>query len=182
MAVVLSAQATDIGVNAATADLFKQVQTPQQMLDLGEAQLIQHIKKVGLFRSKAKYIMTLSQILVDKHGGDVPNNRDSLQQLPGVGRKTANVVLNTAFNQHTIAVDTHIFRVSNRTGLATGKTVDEVEAGLQKAVPPPFKKNAHLWLILLGRYTCRARKPLCGQCAVLSLCQFANKNLEDKSV
>lgn len=175
VAVVLSAQATDKGVNAATAALFKKIKTPAQMVALGEAALTTHIKTIGLYRNKARNVIALSQQLVAQHGGQVPRERAALQALPGVGRKTANVVLNTAFGEETIAVDTHIFRVANRTKLACGKNVDEVEAGLNKAVPKEFKRHAHHWLILLGRYTCKARRPACPTCPVQDLCPVQNK-------
>jgi endonuclease-3 len=175
VAVVLSAQATDVGVNRATEPLFKIADTPEKMLALGEARLTEFIRTIGLFRTKAKNVIGLSRILVEQHGGQVPADRDALEALPGVGRKTANVVLNTAFGQPTIAVDTHIFRVSNRTGLAPGKTPLEVEAGLEKIVPPRFKQGAHHWLILHGRYVCVARKPRCPDCVVADLCAYKEK-------
>jgi endonuclease-3 len=175
VAVVLSAQATDKGVNKATEKLFKAVDSPEKMLKLGEKALIEHIKTIGLFRNKAKNVIALSQMLVDKHGGKVPHDRDALEELPGVGRKTANVVLNVAFGEPTIAVDTHIFRVANRTGLAPGKTPLEVEEKLMKVVPQRFMQHAHHWLILHGRYTCIARKPNCPQCIVADLCKFKAK-------
>lgn len=175
VAVALSAQATDVGVNKATRALFAKVSTPQQMLDLGEAALKDHIKTIGLFNTKAKNVMALSRILVDRHGGVVPQQRDLLEELPGVGRKTANVVLNIAFGQPTIAVDTHLFRVSNRTGLAPGKTPLEVELKLEKRIPAEWKQHAHHWLILHGRYVCKARKPDCGLCVVSELCKFKEK-------
>jgi endonuclease-3 len=179
VAVVLSAQATDVGVNRATRALFAKVKTPQQMLELGEEGLKQHIKTIGLFNSKAKNIIALSRILVEQYGGKVPDSRDELIKLPGVGRKTANVVLNCWFGQETFAVDTHIFRVANRTGLAKGKTVDEVEAKLERRVPPPFRLHAHHWLILHGRYVCKARQPECWRCKVSDLCSYRKKVLED---
>jgi endonuclease-3 len=179
VAVVLSAQATDVGVNRATRALFAKVKTPQQMLELGEEGLKQHIKTIGLFNSKAKNIIALSRILVEQYGGKVPDSRDELIKLPGVGRKTANVVLNCWFGQETFAVDTHIFRVANRTGLAKGKTVDEVEAKLERRVPPPFRLHAHHWLILHGRYVCKARQPECWRCKVSDLCSYRRKVLED---
>ncbi|HMM15702.1 MAG TPA: endonuclease III, partial [Parvibaculum sp.] len=169
VAVVLSAQSTDKGVNKATEKLFKIADTPQKMLKLGEAGLIEHVKTIGLFRNKAKNVIALSRILVEKHKGEVPQSREELEELPGVGRKTANVVLNVAFGEPTIAVDTHIFRVSNRTGLATGKTPLAVEEKLMKVVPAHYRLHAHHWLILHGRYTCIARKPLCPQCNVRDL-------------
>jgi len=178
VAVVLSAQATDKGVNKATAPLFKTVKTPEAMLALGEERLTDAIKTIGLFRGKAKNVIALSKILVEQHGGKVPADREALQALPGVGRKTANVVLNVAFGEPTIAVDTHIFRVSNRTNLAPGKTVEEVEEKLEKVVPDAYKLHAHHWLILHGRYTCVARKPLCPTCVVRDLCRFKEKTKE----
>ncbi len=176
-AVLLSAQATDISVNKATRKLFPVANTPQAILDLGEKKLIKYIETIGLYRSKAKHLIQACQILVDQHGGIVPQDRESLEALPGVGRKTANVVLNTAFGQPTMAVDTHIFRVSNRTGLAPGKDVLEVEKKLLKRVPTHYLINAHHWLILLGRYICKARSPLCASCPVAPVCQFKEKNL-----
>jgi len=178
VAVVLSAQATDIGVNKATGPLFKIVQTPQQMLELGEERLRQYIRTIGLFNTKAKNVIKLSEILVAEHGGEVPPKRKDLEALPGVGRKTANVVLNVAFGQTTIAVDTHIFRVSNRTGLAKGKTPEEVERKLVRYVPARWKPHAHHWLILHGRYICKARKPDCPACVVRDLCAFPDKPSE----
>ncbi|MGI9298489.1 MAG: endonuclease III [Gammaproteobacteria bacterium] len=178
-AVVLSAQATDKGVNLATRALFAKVRTPAQMLALGEDELIAHIRTIGLFRAKAKNLVSLSQILESRHGGEVPRDRESLEALPGVGRKTANVVLNTAFGIPVVAVDTHIFRVSNRTGLAPGKNVGVVEEKLTRAVPQKYKKNAHHWLILHGRYICRARRPLCGECPVRRWCEFPQKTPPD---
>lgn len=178
VAVALSAQATDVGVNKATRALFRQVKTPQQMLDLGEDGLKEHIKTIGLFNTKAKNVIALSQMLVDEFGGEVPDSRDDLVRLPGVGRKTANVVLNCWFGQETFAVDTHIFRVCNRTKLATGKTPEQVEARLDKIVPGPFRLGAHHWLILHGRYTCKARMPECWRCSVVDLCAFKAKVLE----
>ena len=174
-AVLLSAQATDVGVNKATRRLFPVANTPQKILDLGLAGLEAHIKTIGLYRSKAKHLMQTCQILVERHGGQVPRTREELQALPGVGRKTANVVLNCAYGDAVMPVDTHIFRVSNRTGLAAGKNVDEVEARLMKRVPPDCLVNAHHWLILHGRYVCQARKPLCWQCAVSPWCDFRPK-------
>ena len=179
VAVVLSAQATDAGVNKATRKLFEQVKTPAQMVALGEDALKQHIKTIGLFNTKAKNVIALSQALVANHDGEVPRDREVLTALPGVGRKTANVVLNTAFGEETFAVDTHIFRVSNRTGLAPGKTVLVVEKGLEKRVPQPFRRDAHHWLILHGRYVCKARKPECWRCPVVDLCLFRDKNLAE---
>ena len=175
VAVVLSAQATDVGVNKATKDLFKAVTTPQAMIDLGEAKLRNYIKTIGLFNAKAKNVIGLSELLVAEHGSKVPNDQEALERLPGVGRKTANVVRNIAFGEPTIAVDTHIFRVGNRTGLAPGKTPLEVEKKLLKAVPDHYKLHAHHWLILHGRYTCKARKPDCPACAVADLCRFKGK-------
>jgi endonuclease III len=178
VAVVLSAQATDIGVNKATGPLFQIVQTPQQMVELGEEKLRQYIRTIGLFNTKAKNVIKLSEILVAEHAGEVPRKRKELEALPGVGRKTANVVLNVAFGQTTIAVDTHIFRVSNRTGLARGKTPEEVERKLLRYVPARWKPHAHHWLILHGRYICKARKPDCPACAVRDLCAFPDKTSE----
>ncbi|MFN3944179.1 MAG: endonuclease III [Allosphingosinicella sp.] len=175
VAVVLSAQATDAGVNRATRDLFAQVTTPEQMVALGEEGLKRHIKTIGLFNTKAKNVIALSEALVARHGGKVPADRDALEALPGVGRKTANVVMNTAFGAETFAVDTHIFRVSNRTGLAPGKNVLEVERKLDKATPPPWRLGAHHWLILHGRYVCKARKPECWRCVVADLCRYKPK-------
>jgi len=175
VAVVLSAQATDASVNIATRPLFARIQTPEQMVSLGENALRDAIKTIGLFNTKAKNVIALSQALIDGHSSQVPRTRDELQALPGVGRKTANVVLNTAFGEETFAVDTHVFRVSNRTGLAPGKTVDEVEAKLQKIVPQPFRRDAHHWLILHGRYTCKARLPECWRCPVIDLCRYKPK-------
>lgn len=177
VAVTLSAQATDEGVNRATKNLFPIVDTPQKMLDLGLDGLKDHIKTIGLYNTKAKNVIKMAELLIQRHGGEVPNNRDDLVALPGVGRKTANVVLNIIFQQPTMAVDTHIFRVSNRTGLAPGKNVDAVEQALLKRVPKEFLLLAHHWLILLGRYTCKARKPLCANCLVADLCQFKDKTL-----
>ncbi|WP_086617492.1 endonuclease III [Erythrobacter tepidarius] len=177
VAVALSAQATDVGVNKATRALFAKVQTPQQMLDLGEDGLKEHIKTIGLFNSKAKNVMALSQMLVEDYGGKVPDTREELVKLPGVGRKTANVVLNCWFGQETFAVDTHIFRVCNRTGMAKGKTPEQVEAKLEKRVPPPFRLHAHHWLILHGRYVCKARQAECWRCKVIDLCSFRKKVL-----
>jgi endonuclease-3 len=178
VAVALSAQATDKGVNKATAPLFKTVNTPEKMVALGEARLADAIKTIGLYRGKAKNVIAAAKILVEKHGGKVPKDRAALEELPGVGRKTANVVLNVAFGEPTIAVDTHIFRVSNRTNLAPGKNVLEVELGLEKVVPDHYKSHAHHWLILHGRYTCVARKPLCPTCVVRDLCRFKDKTRE----
>jgi len=175
VAVVLSAQATDVGVNKATGPLFEIADTPQKMLALGEERLIGFIRTIGLFRTKAKNIIRLSEILIAEHGGVVPHDREALEKLPGVGRKTANVVLNVAFNEPTIAVDTHIFRVGNRTGLAPGKTPHEVEAVLEKVTPAKYKLGAHHWLILHGRHVCKARKPECPVCVVADLCRYKAK-------
>jgi endonuclease-3 len=175
VAVVLSAQATDVGVNLATRDLFKKVRTPQQMLALGEDALRDQIKTIGLFNTKARNVIALSEALVRDHGGEVPRTREELERLPGVGRKTANVVLNTAFGEETFAVDTHIFRVCNRTGLAPGKTPLEVELKLDRITPQPFRRDAHHWLILHGRYICKARLPLCFKCPVIDLCRYKPK-------
>jgi endonuclease-3 len=175
VAVVLSAQATDVGVNRATEPMFRIIKTPEQMLALGEKKLIGYIKTIGLFRTKAKNVMGLSKLLVENHGGEVPRTHEELQALPGVGRKTANVVMNVAFGEATIAVDTHIFRVGNRTGLAPGKTPLEVELKLLKRVPEEYRLHAHHWLILHGRYTCKARKPECPRCVVNDLCTFKAK-------
>ncbi|VAW78405.1 Endonuclease III [hydrothermal vent metagenome] len=175
VAVALSAQSTDVGVNKATANLFKKVKTPQAMLKLGEQGLKEHIKTIGLYNTKAKNVIKACTLLVEQHRGKVPADRESLESLPGVGRKTANVILNTAFGQPTIAVDTHIFRVSNRTGIAPGKNVTEVERKLVKFIPDEFKQDAHHWLILHGRYTCIARKPRCGSCIIEDLCEFRQK-------
>ncbi|RJF89694.1 endonuclease III [Oleomonas cavernae] len=175
VAVVLTAQATDVGVNKATQPLFQVVRTPQQMLDYGLERLTQTIKTIGLYRNKAKNVIELSRLLIDRHGGEVPPDRIALEALPGVGRKTANVVMNIAFGEPTIAVDTHVFRVSNRTGLAPGKTVEAVEEKLEKAVPKPFRLHAHHWLILHGRYVCKARKPDCPSCIVNDLCPCNGK-------
>jgi endonuclease-3 len=174
-AVLLSAQATDVGVNKATRRLFVTANTPHKILALGLEGLEQHIKTIGLYRSKAKHLMQTCQMLVDLHGGQVPRTREALEALPGVGRKTANVVLNVAFGEPTMAVDTHIFRLGNRTGLAPGKTPLEVEQKLLKRIPAKYLVDAHHWLILHGRYVCQARKPLCGQCAVAACCDFKPK-------
>jgi endonuclease III len=182
VAVVLSAQATDKGVNKATQALFKVADTPAKMLVLGEAALIGHIKTIGLFRTKAKNIIALSKMLMEQHGGAVPRDREALESLPGVGRKTANVVLNVAFGERTIAVDTHIFRVANRTGLAPGKTPREVEDGLLRIVPDAYSLHAHHWLILHGRYVCTARIPRCPLCVVRDLCRFAGKTEPSKAI
>ena len=175
VAVTLSAQATDVGVNKATAKLFPVANTPQAILALGEDGLKSYIRTIGLFNSKAKHIIAMCQQVIEHHDGRVPEQREALQALPGVGRKTANVVLNTAFGQSTMAVDTHIFRVSNRTGMAPGKTVLAVEKALLKRVPHAYLRHAHHWLILHGRYTCKARNPLCGQCPVFDLCRWRGK-------
>jgi len=181
IAVLLSAQATDVGVNKATRLLFPVAHSPQQMLALGEAGLIDYIKTIGLYKTKAKHVMETCRVLVERHGGRVPPDREALEALPGVGRKTANVVLNTAFGQPTIAVDTHIFRVSNRTGLAPGKNVYIVEQKLLKVVPKEFLHDAHHWLILHGRYVCKARKPECWHCAIEPLCEFREKTPAPKA-
>jgi len=175
VAVVLSAQATDAGVNKATRALFKQAGTPQAMAALGVGALEGYIKTIGLFRGKAKNVVALSNILIAEHGGQVPHDRAALERLPGVGRKTANVVLNVAFGEPTLAVDTHVFRLANRTGLAPGKDVLDVETKLLKVVPPDFLQHAHHWLILHGRYVCLARKPRCGDCVIADLCRFPDK-------
>ena len=175
IAVILSAQATDISVNKATGKLFKQANSPKKIIRMGKAKLKENIKTIGLFNTKAENVLKTCRILLDDHSGEVPRTREELESLPGVGRKTANVVLNTAFGQPTIAVDTHIFRVSNRTGLAVGKDVRKVEDALMKFVPNEFKQNAHHWLILHGRYTCLARKPRCGSCLIEDLCEFKEK-------
>ena len=172
VAVILSAQATDVGVNKATRGLFRLAGTPAEMLALGEAKLKKAISSIGLFNTKAANVMAMSKLLLDEHGGEVPRQREALEALPGVGRKTANVVLNTAFGEPTIAVDTHIFRVANRTGLAPGENVREVEDRLLKRVPAEFRQDAHHWLILHGRYTCKARKPECWRCPIRDLCRY----------
>lgn len=176
VAVVLSAQATDTGVNKATRHLFETVTTPAQMLALGEEGLKAHIRTIGLYNAKAKNVIALSEALIRDHGGEVPADRAALEALPGVGRKTANVVMNCAFGEETFAVDTHVFRVANRIGLARGKTVAAVEAGLEKRVPRPFRRHAHHWLILHGRYVCKARTPECWRCPVVDLCVFRPKS------
>jgi endonuclease-3 len=178
VAVVLSAQATDKGVNKATEPLFKIADTPAKMVVLGEVKLLDYIKTIGLYRGKAKNVIALSKLLIERHNGEVPHTREELEALPGAGRKTANVMLNVAFGQKTIAVDTHIFRVCNRTNLAPGKDVLTVELGLEKKVPDKYKLHAHHWLILHGRYTCVARKPLCPTCVVRDLCRFKDKTKE----
>lgn len=183
VAVVMSAQSTDVGVNKATRQLFEEVKTPEQMVALGEEALKGHIKTIGLFNAKAKNVIALSELLVRDHGGEVPADRDALEALPGVGRKTANVVMNTAFGAETFAVDTHIFRIGNRTGLAKGKTVLAVEKALDNHTPAPFRVGAHHWLILHGRYVCKARAPECWRCIVADLCSFRPKSaLQDKTV
>ena len=181
VAVALSAQATDVGVNKATRALFAKVNTPEAMLELGEDGLKQHIKTIGLYNTKAKNVIAAARILVDEFGGEVPRERDKLEKLPGVGRKTANVVLNVAFGEPTIAVDTHIFRVANRTGLAKGKTPLAVELKLEKVTPKPFVTHAHHWLILHGRYICKARTPECWRCPVVDLCAYKPKTPAPKS-
>lgn len=179
VAVILSAQATDKSVNIATQVLFPRANTPQAMLALGEPGLTSYIKTIGLFRSKAKHIIETCRLLVERHGGEVPQSREALESLPGVGRKTANVILNTAFGHPAIAVDTHIFRVSNRTGLAPGKDVRAVEDRLMRMVPEPFRLNAHHWLILHGRYVCKARKPDCPACLIRDLCEYRHKTKQE---
>ena len=181
VAVVLSAQATDASVNAACRPLFANISTPRQMVELGEDALRDQIKTIGLFNTKAKNVIALSTALIRDFGGEIPRNREQLQTLPGVGRKTANVVLNTAFGEETFAVDTHVFRVCNRTGLAPGKTPEEVEATLDKIVPQPFRRDAHHWLILHGRYVCKARTPECWRCVVADLCRYKPKTPMPKS-
>ena len=180
IAVILSAQATDVGVNKATKELYKVANTPQKILDLGESGLKKYIKSIGLYNSKAKNIIKTCKILIDEHNCVIPDNRETLQKLPGVGRKTANVVLNNAFGQPTIAIDTHIFRVSNRTGIAPGKDVLKVELGLEKFIPDEFKLHAHHWMILHGRYTCVARTPKCPECSINDLCEYRQKTLARK--
>ncbi len=175
VAVILSAQATDKSVNLATAQLFPVARTPQAVLALGQAELERYVRRIGLYRTKVKHILETCRALLERHGGAVPDNREALEKLPGVGRKTANVILNTAFGHPTIAVDTHIFRVANRTGLAPGKTVREVEDRLARLTPLPFRKDAHHWLILHGRYVCKARKPECGACLIRDLCEYSSK-------
>lgn len=177
IAVILSAQATDVSVNKATQKLFTYANTPETILALGEGKLKEAIKTIGLYNTKAKNILKTCEILLKKHHGKVPNEREALEHLPGVGRKTANVVLNTAFGEHTIAVDTHIFRVANRTKIATGKTPLEVEKNLLKLVPKSYQKDAHHWLILHGRYICTARKPKCYDCLIVDLCEYPHKNI-----
>jgi len=175
VAVILSAQATDRSVNAATPALFRLADTPQKMLSLGTDGLMEHIKTIGLYRAKAKHLIETSRALLERHGGEVPRTREQLEALPGVGRKTANVLLNTAFGEHTIAVDTHIFRVANRTGIAPGKTPREVEDRLVRLVPEHYRKDAHHWLILHGRYVCKAIKPDCPACLIVDLCEYNHK-------
>ncbi|MEO3413276.1 endonuclease III [Roseovarius sp. CAU 1744] len=177
VAVALSAQATDAGVNKATRALFRIADTPEKMLELGEEGLTEHIKTIGLFRQKAKNVIRLSRILVEEYGGEVPNSRAALQSLPGVGRKTANVVLNMWWGMPTQAVDTHIFRVGNRTGICPGKDVVAVERAIEDQIPADFQHHAHHWLILHGRYHCKARKPMCGTCIIRDLCEYEDKNL-----
>jgi len=177
IAVILSAQATDKSVNLATRRLFLKANTPRQLLDLGETALLEYIKSIGLYKTKARNILATCQLLVDQHHGEVPRTRTELEKLPGVGRKTANVILNTAFGEPTIAVDTHIFRVANRTGLAPGKNVLEVERKLLKVVPKEYRYDAHHWLILHGRYICKARKPECTKCIIVHLCEFKDKTI-----
>jgi endonuclease-3 len=178
VAVVLSAQATDVGVNKATKKLYPVANTPQAILELGEEGLKRYISTIGLFNAKAKNVITLCRLLIEKHDGEVPRTREALEALPGVGRKTANVMLNTAFGEPTIAVDTHIFRVANRTGLAPGKDVRAVEDKLEKTIPAEFKHDAHHWLILHGRYVCKARKPDCPHCVIRDLCRYKHKTAE----
>ena len=175
VSVILSAQATDKSVNKATAELFKKANTPSAILSLGITGLSKYIKSIGLYNSKAKNIIAMCRLLLERHGGEVPKTREALEELPGVGRKTANVILNTAFGQPTIAVDTHIFRVANRTGIAPGKTVREVEQRLEKLVPEEFRLDAHHWLILHGRYVCKARRPDCPICIIADLCEYRHK-------
>jgi endonuclease III len=181
VAVILSAQATDKSVNLATAKLFRDANTPEAVLGLGEAGLSEYIRTIGLYRGKAKNVIETCRILLERHGGRVPDSREALEALPGVGRKTANVVLNTAFGHETIAVDTHIFRVANRTGIAPGKDVREVEDKLMKLVPEEFRKNAHHWLILHGRYVCKALKPECPRCLIRELCEYSPKTREKRT-
>jgi len=181
VAVILSAQATDRSVNRATRELFRVADTPQRMLDLGLDGLSSHIRSIGLYNSKARNILATSRVLIDEHGGEVPRARDALEALPGVGRKTANVVMNTAFGEATIAVDTHIFRVANRTRLAPGRTVREVEDRLLRTTPEEFRRDAHHWLILHGRYVCKARKPECPSCRIVDLCEYRAKTRLEKA-
>jgi endonuclease-3 len=182
VAVVLSAQATDVGVNKATRGLFAEATTPQAMVALGEDRVREHIRTIGLYRNKAKNVIALSRALIADHGGEVPCDREALQALPGVGRKTANVVLNNAFGEPTIAVDTHLFRIANRIGLAPGKTPDAVEQHLEKVIPTHYKRHAHHWLILHGRYVCKARKPDCTACLIADLCKSPEKTLAAEAV
>ena len=182
VAVVLSAQATDVGVNKATPALFAMADTPEKMAALGEGNVREAIKTIGLFRAKAKNVVALSRLLIERHHGEVPQTREELTALPGVGRKTANVVLNMAFHQPTIAVDTHLFRLSNRLPLAKGKTPEAVEAGLEAIVPQQYRLHAHHWLILHGRYVCKARRPECGRCIVADLCRFKGKTVADGTI
>ena len=182
VAVILSAQATDIGVNKATDNLFPIANTPQKILDLGLVGLKHHIKSIGLYNNKAANIIKTCQCIIEQHSGEVPAIREELEALPGVGRKTASVILNTAFGEPTIAVDTHIFRVANRTGLAKGKTPFEVEKRLTKLTPDKFRQNAHHWLILHGRYICKARKPICSECIIINFCEYRKKELPDRLV
>jgi len=181
VAVILSAQATDRSVNRATRELFRVADTPQRMLDLGLDGLSSHIRSIGLYNSKARNILATSRVLIDEHGGEVPRERDALEALPGVGRKTANVVMNTAFGEATIAVDTHIFRVANRTRLAPGRTVREVEDRLLRTTPEEFRRDAHHWLILHGRYVCKARRPECPSCRIVDLCEYRAKTRLEKA-
>lgn len=178
VAVILSAQATDRGVNLATPTLFAVAPTPEKMLALGQDGLEAHIKTIGLYRSKARHVLATCRLLLERHGGEVPQTREALEALPGVGRKTANVILNTVFGQATMAVDTHVFRVANRTRLAVGKTPLEVERALLKAVPPPFRRHAHHWLILLGRYICKAPRPECRRCPINDLCEYPAREID----
>ena len=177
VAVVLSAQATDAGINKATRELFKVADTPKRMLELGEERLRDYIRTIGLYRTKARNVIALSEMLIREFGGEVPRTRAEIESLPGAGRKTANVVLNMAYGEHTMAVDTHVFRVGNRTGLAPGKTPLEVELGLEKVIPPEFMLHAHHWLILHGRYTCLARRPLCEKCVIADICKWPGKTV-----
>jgi len=177
IAVMLSAQATDISVNSATRQLYPVANTPHAILALGETKLITYIQRIGLYKTKARHVIQTCQLLIERHGGEVPETREALEALPGVGRKTANVILNTAFGQPTIAVDTHIFRLSNRIGLAPGKTVLDVEKKLLIVIPKEFKHDAHHWLILHGRYVCQARKPKCGACIIYNLCEYKSKDM-----
>ena len=179
VAVILSAQATDVSVNKATGPLFARARTPAAIVALGVDGLTPYIRRIGLFNTKAKNIVAMSRLLLERHGGEVPRDRDALEALPGVGRKTANVVMNVAFGAPTIAVDTHVFRVANRTGLAPGKTVREVEDGLERDVPKAYRQHAHHWLILHGRYVCTARRPRCGACPIARLCEYAAKTPRD---